>query len=281
MIETMDKLGQKQWEEAFASYGLDAATGRLFRGLSHNINGVAQAFSMQTELLQMLFTQAGDLLAQVEQASSLDEAREICRKLQTVLARRASLVVHLEKELTVIREIMQRCSGLVEAATSNVSGPPFSLRQVVETELEFMNGDGFFKHKVKKVVEFAADIPLLNGFQVEIHQILLALIENAAQAMQTTFVAGQTSPALRISATLCGDQILLAISDNGEGILPELQARIFEPFFTTRPERLGMGLWLARSLAERLGGTIGCESAPGQTTFTLTIPYAGGGNVGC
>lgn len=281
MIEAMDKLGQNQWEEAFAAYGLDAATGRLFRGLAHNINGVAQAFSMQTELLQMLFAQAGGLLAQVEQASSLDEAREICRKLQTVLARRASLVVHLEKELTVIREIMQRCSGLVEAAVPNGSGPPFSLRQAVETELEFINGDGFFKHKVKKVVAFAADVPPLNGFQVEIHQILLVLIENAAQAMQAAFVTGQTFPALRISGLVCGDQILLTVSDNGEGIAPELQARIFEPFFTTRPERLGMGLWLARSLAGRLGGTINCQSAPGLTTFTLTIPYGGGGNVGC
>lgn len=276
----MDKLGQNQWEEAFAAYGIDAATGRLFRGLAHNINGVAQAFSMQTELLQMFFTHAGDLLAQVEQASSLDEARDICRKLQTVLARRASLVVHLEKELIVIREIMQRCSGLAVAAAPNGSGLPFSLRQAVKTELEFMNGDAFFKHKVKKVVEFAADIPLLNGFQVEIHQILLALIENGAQAMQATFVAGQTSSALRISATFSGDQILLALSDNGEGIAPELQERIFEPFFTTRPERLGMGLWLARSLAGRMGATINCHSAPGQTTFTLVIPCAGGGDVG-
>jgi len=277
----MDELGQNQWEGAFAAYGLDAATGRLFRGLAHNINGVAQAFSMQTELLQMLFAQAGGLLAQVEQASSLDEARAICRKLKGVMERRASLVVHLEKELTVIREIMQRCSGLVEAAAPHASGAPFSLRAAVETELEFMNGDGFFKHKVKKVVEFAADIPLLHGFQVEIHQILLVLIENAGQAMQTTFVAGQTFPAMRISASVSGNRIFLSLSDNGEGIAPELQARIFEPFFTTRPGRLGMGLWLARSLAERLGGAIGCESAPGQTTFTLAIPHEGGGDVGC
>ncbi|NTV15650.1 MAG: sensor histidine kinase [Desulfobulbaceae bacterium] len=277
----MDELEQKQWQEAFAAYGLDAATGRLFRGLAHNINGVAQAFSMQTELLQMLLTQAGGLLDQVEQAASLDEAREICRKLQTLLARRASLVVHLEKELTVIREIMQRCSGLVEAAAPNASGAPFSLRDAVETELEFMNGDGFFKHKVKKVVEFAADIPLLNGFQVEIHQILLVLLENAGQAMQATFVAGQTFPCLQISATVSGNRILLSLSDNGEGIAPELQARIFEPFFSTRTGRLGMGLWLARSLAGRLGGAIGCESAPGQTAFTLAIPHAGGGDVGC
>lgn len=271
----MDKLGMNQWEKAFAAYGLDAATGRLFRGLAHNLNGVAQAFSMQTELLQMLFVQAGGLLMQVENASSLDEAREICRKLQLVLERRASLVVHLEKEVNVIREIMQRCSGLQAAAMSGAPGPPFSLREAVETELEFLNGDGFFKHKVKKELEFTAGIPSLTGFQVEIHQIVLALSENALQAMQKTFIAGESVPCLQISATSSGYDILLSISDNGEGIAPELQAQIFEPFFSTRPGRLGMGLWLARKLAERFGGTISCNFEPGQTTFTLAIPQTG------
>ena len=278
--KTMQELGQEQWQRAFAAYGFDAATGRLFRGLAHNINGVAQAFSMQTELLQMLFTQAGSLLAQVENASSLDEAREICRKLNGVLERRASLVVHLEREVNVIREIMQRCSGLV-ADAGQAPGRPFLLREVVETELEFLNGDGFFKHKVKKEVEFAADISPCTGFQVEIHQILLTLIENALQAMQVSFIAGQTFPCLRISAAISEDHILLAISDNGEGIPPELQAQIFEPFFSTRPGRLGLGLWLSRKFAERFGGAISCESVPDRTTFTLAIPCEGGGYVGC
>jgi len=271
---------EKQWEKAFAVYGLDAATGRLFRGLTHNINGAAQAFSMQTELLQMLFAQAGELLSKIENASSMDEVREISRKLQGIIERRASLVVHLEREVNVVREIMQRCSGLVEHGAPETPGLPFSLPATVTTELEFMNGDGFFKHKVKKELDFATDLPLLTGFRVEIHQIVLALIENGLQSLQAAFIAGQALPCLQISGAISGKRILLALSDNGEGIAPELQERIFEPFFTTRPGRLGLGLWLARKLAERLAGGISCESAPGRTTFTLEIPCAGGGDVG-
>lgn len=276
----MHKIGESEWEKAFGAFSLDAATGRIFRGLAHNINGVAQAFSMQTELLQMLFVQAADLLAQVENAATLQEAREVAGKLKVILERRASLVVHLEREVQVIQKIMQRCSGLVTATGDSAAGAPFSLQTVIETELEFMNGDGFFKHKVKKELIIAADLPPLRGFLVEIHIIIAMLIENAAQSLQAAFAAGQTSPCLAISASVSEKQILLAVRDTGEGINPEAQARIFEPFYTTRPERLGMGLWLARRLAERFHGTISCASEPGRTTFILAIPLEGGADGG-
>lgn len=277
----MPEISPNEWGEAFAAYSLDAATGRLFRGLAHNINGVAQAFSMQTELLQMLFLQADTLLSQGENAASLEEAREACRKLKGLLERRASLAVHLEREVKVIQAIMQRCSGLVAASSDSPGRPPFVLAAVVEIELEFMAGDGIFKHKVEKVLALPPDLPPLRGFLVEIHQILFILLENAAQSLQVASAAGQGSPVLTIGAARGDQQIQLTISDNGEGIAPEQQARIFDPFYTTRPGRLGVGLWLARRLAARFGGEIDCESAAGRTTFTLMIPFHGDGDVGC
>ena len=74
-------MDEKAWEEAFVAYGLDAAVGRRFRGLTHNLNGVAQAFSMQTELLGMFFSRAGEILQQLEQAPTLEETREMGQKL--------------------------------------------------------------------------------------------------------------------------------------------------------------------------------------------------------
>lgn len=276
----MREIGHDEWEKALAVYGLDAATGRLFRGLAHNINGVAQAFSMQTELLQMLFVQADGLLAELEKATTLDEAREVSRKLKTMLERRASLVVHLEREVRVVQAIMRRCSGLVAASGESATGATFSLQTVIEIELEFMNGDGFFKHRVKKELTLAPDLPPLQGFLVETHQVLAALLENAVQSMQACFADGRAGACLAIAVSVDGKRILLAVSDNGEGIAPECQGRIFEPFYTTRPGRLGVGLWLARRLAERFGGAISCESRPGRTTFTLAIPLDGGADAG-
>jgi signal transduction histidine kinase len=276
----MDEITQNEWGKAFAAYGLDAATGRLFRGLAHNINGVAQAFSMQTELLQMLLVQADGLLSQMDQAKTLEEAREVAGKLKAMLERRASLVVHLEREVQVIQAIMGRCSSLVAATGDPATGPPFSLQALIETELEFMNGDSFFKHKVKKELVLAPDLPLLQRNLVEIHQILAAFLENAAQSLQAVGSAGQLSLKLAVSAARFGKQVLLTVSDNGAGISSELQPRIFEPFYSTRAGRLGMGLFLARYLAGGFGGAISCESEAGRTTFTLAIPVEGGADGG-
>ena len=276
----MSEISQDDWERAFGAYALDAATGRLFRGLAHNINGVAQVFSMQTELLQMLFGQAGQLLAQGEKAANLEEAREVCRKLKTMLERRAALVVHLENEVKVIQEIMYRCSKLVTTvAEGEAGGGAFALREVVATELEFMKGDGFFKHKVNKELAIADDLPPLHGHLVEIHQILAVLLENATQALQVASASGLSAPSLWIVGGAGGDSIRLSVSDNGQGVAPGQQERLFEPFSSTRG-RLGLGLWLARRLARRLGGDIEFASGEGRTSFTLVIPLRGIGDGG-
>ena len=78
----MDLTDNKKWEEAFIRFGFDAAVGRLFMGIIHNLNGVGQAFSMQVELLAMMFAQVDDLLVEIDQATSLAEAQEKSAELK-------------------------------------------------------------------------------------------------------------------------------------------------------------------------------------------------------
>ena len=77
-------------------------------------------------------------------------------------------------------------------------------------------------------------------------------------------------------STARGDGVvLLHVSDNGEGILPENLTKIFDPFFTTKPEGKGVGLGLAVSygIIEAHGGDIEVKSAVGEgTTFTVSLP---------
>ena len=66
--------------------------------------------------------------------------------------------------------------------------------------------------------------------------------------------------------------VRLAVRDEGLGIRRSMFGRIFEPFFTSHPQGSGLGLTIARELAERMDGRLDVDSAPGRTTFTLELP---------
>jgi CheY-like chemotaxis protein len=121
----------------------------------------------------------------------------------------------------------------------------------------------------------------VHGNATELHQVLMNLCVNARDAMPD---GGRLSVALenvRLRAgapelpvgAAPGDWVLLAVSDTGPGIPPELRERIFEPFFTTKQLGQGTGLGLSTTLniVKRLGGFIALESGPGAT-FKVYLP---------
>ena len=101
-------------------------------------------------------------------------------------------------------------------------------------------------------------------------QLLLGLLGNAAEAM----AAGG---AVRLTASAAHGVVQLHVDDTGPGVPVELRQRIFEPFFTTRSRGTGLGLAVARQIAEAHGGRIEVGDAPGGgARFTLTLPVAAG-----
>jgi len=261
----------KPWEEAFIRFGVDAATGRLFKGLIHNLNGVGQVFSMQAELLGMMFEQADETLSQITGSDNLPEAIEKAGKLKEMMARRAGMIRHLDNEVRILQQIMQRVNVLMDESRAPDSAHPFKIEEVIRDEIEFLNADSFFKHKVKKTVDVFDGLPVLNGCSVEIHQIIAAMLENAAQAMAGIQQDGYT-PELHVESLCEGRDILVKVSDNGAGFGFEDTEMAFEPFYTTKKGHLGMGLYLARIMAGRFGGTLTGESRSDCTRFILGIP---------
>ncbi|MEN8135197.1 MAG: ATP-binding protein [Thermodesulfobacteriota bacterium] len=271
----MDLPDNKKWEDAFIGFGFDAAVGRLFMGIIHNLNGVGQAFSMQVELLTMMFAQADDLLAEISLATSLEEAQEKSAKLRVMMGRRADLVKHLPREVEVLQETMQRASVLTEVVSDPPGAKPFKLDSVIRTEMEFLTSDGFFKHKIKKELSLADNVPALIGHRIEIHQILAALLENSSQALADNF-DNEPEPEISIATSCDGGNVEIRITDNGPGIGVGDLEHIFEPFFSTREDHLGLGLYLARLMAVNSGGSLTCESSGDRTCFTLRMVVQGG-----
>lgn len=114
--------------------------------------------------------------------------------------------------------------------------------------------------------------PVVPANKVKLQQVLVNLVHNAAHAIR-----GRHDGRIDLTVGLEGNQAVIRVSDNGSGIPPDLLDRIWDPFFTTKGEEgTGLGLDISRRLIEAHGGTITCESMPGQgTTFELRLPIDG------
>jgi signal transduction histidine kinase len=114
------------------------------------------------------------------------------------------------------------------------------------------------------------DLPPVHMDPVQLSQILINLMTNAAQAM-----GDGGSLTIAAEADESHRRVKVSVTDNGPGIPPETLDRIFEPLFTTKARGLGLGLWVSRNLAGANGATLEAASRPGEgATFTLDMPAA-------
>lgn len=113
--------------------------------------------------------------------------------------------------------------------------------------------------------------------RAQLQQVIANLITNAMEAMNTVSDRART---LRVtSATSKTDGVLISVEDSGPGIDRENLRRIFNPFFTTKPQGMGMGLAICRSIIESHGGSLSASAAhPHGTVFRVVLPIetAGG-----
>jgi len=109
------------------------------------------------------------------------------------------------------------------------------------------------------------------GDRVQLQQVLLNLITNGVDAMK-----GVTERAreLTVSSMLAErDSVLVAVEDTGTGLDPAVAERVFQPFFTTKPDGLGMGLSICRSIIEAHGGRLWVSPhAPHGADVRFTVP---------
>jgi signal transduction histidine kinase len=105
----------------------------------------------------------------------------------------------------------------------------------------------------------------------QIHQVLLNLLLNALQALDSS--AGSHSGKITVIVRPQGNTAVVEVSDNGRGIAPDHLPNIFRPFYTTKGDGTGLGLSLARRIVEDHHGRIDVSSALGKgTTFAVVLP---------
>lgn len=115
--------------------------------------------------------------------------------------------------------------------------------------------------------------PTLNVDAIQIQQIIIILIRNAVEAFRS---AGIAEKALHIQVHSIQDDdanmVSIYVSDNGPGVSPEETTRIFKPFFSSKLGNLGMGLSIAKRLAENHGGSLSLVAQDEGATFRLQLP---------
>jgi signal transduction histidine kinase len=171
-----------------------------------------------------------------------------------------------------INQAIERASKIVFALKSYARYDQSGVKQStlmtegIETVLEL-----YHNHLKKgvKVVRHYQDIPEIPCYPDELVQVWTNLIHNAIQAMD-----GKGT--LEIAVHQHNQEIVVNITDSGAGIPLEIQEKIFQPFFTTKSagEGSGLGLDIVKKIIEKHQGNIQFASAPGQTTFTVTLPMA-------
>jgi signal transduction histidine kinase len=175
----------------------------------------------------------------------------------------AADLAQFERSIQVCRRIFGGMLNIVRGSTKNISD--VSLSHAADSVLAILR-ESLDRRGVNLLVEIPADLPLLNGVQADVEQLLLNLVSNARDASK----AGDR---LTISAASDGSSIELVVADTGCGIPKEHLNKIQEPFFTTKSDGHGLGLAICRSIVAQMRGQLQIDSHPGVgTRVRATLP---------
>ena len=121
-------------------------------------------------------------------------------------------------------------------------------------------------------LQAAARLPAVLVDKIQIQQVIVNLMRNAVEAMEQSRRRELT---LEAALTAEGGAVIVRIVDTGPGLAPDVANRLFQPFVTTKPQGMGVGLSICRSIVEGHGGTLLAEANPGGgTVFSFTLPLA-------
>jgi len=160
-----------------------------------------------------------------------------------------------------IRALMQKAPTRKDSVNVN---------EAVREVIELAYGEAL-KNRVSVRTQLADGLPLIRGDGVQLQQVVLNLIVNAVQAMGA--VTDGTREVLITTSQTEPNEVCLGVQDTGPGLSPGSLPRLFEPFYTTKPEGMGMGLSICRSIIEAHGGRLwATPCAPQGALFQFTIP---------
>ncbi len=227
-----------------------------------------------------------DQLVQSEKLSAIGQliagiAHDLNNPLTSVvgfadyLAEFSEVPPRIREPLLVIQQEAERAALIVKnllgfARKQEHRRRPTSMRSLLEATLTLLRNQ-LMAVGVEAELSCDPDVPELDLDPVQIQQVFVNLINNAAQAIASTGRPGT----IRIQARRWLGGVSVTVADDGPGMDESLAARAFEPFFTTKPEGegTGLGLSISQGIVKEHQGMIGLSTRPGEgATFTVELP---------
>jgi signal transduction histidine kinase len=247
----MDVTASKQAEEALrqtqatlAHVARVTTLGELTASIAHEVNQpLTAAITNSNTCLRWL----------ARDPPNVKEAREAASRAVKDATRAASTISH-------IRLLSRKGAPQHE---------PVDVNEVIR-ETAVLLRDEAERYAITIRMDLASDLPRVMADWVQLQQVFINLMLNGVEAMKGMNGAGELT--IRSRQTDRG-QMRISVSDTGVGLARDQANRIFEIFFTTKPDGIGMGLPISRSIVESHGGRLWVETNSGKgTTFHFTLP---------
>jgi len=246
-----------------------ASVGQLVAGVAHELNNPIGFVYSNVGTLDD-FVKRLRAIVDVYRAVPLADAEQARVDEQWKQLKVDYALKYMDSMIEGIREGAERARKIVRdlrvfARTDAEVWQAVDLHEELESSLTLVNH--LLKDRVTVQRTFGG-LPSVECVRSQIDQVFLNLLANAAQAI--------TGPgAIAIETRVEDGCAVVAVSDTGAGIAPDVIGRIFDPFFTTKPvgEGTGLGLSISYEIVKKHGGDIRAESPPGGgATFTVRLP---------
>lgn len=247
----MDVTASKRAEEALfhaqsqlAHVTRITSLGELAASIAHEVNQPLTAITSSGEACRRWLDRP---------VPDLNEARQSLDRIVSSACRASEVISR-------IRALSHKCDPLRK---------PESLDAIVNETLGLVQHE-LSRHKVRSRVELNVLDAQINADRIQLQQVIINLIINACHAMETI---APRQRLLHVRTWVEGNDVLLEVADHGIGIDDASMLTLFQPFFTTKPDGLGMGLSICRSIIDFHGGRLWATSTPGHgTAFTCSLP---------
>jgi signal transduction histidine kinase len=234
---------------------------------------------------------AHDELARVARVSALGEmsasiAHEVNQPLAAIATNASASLNWLTRDVPEVSEaraavnrivhdanlasgVIQRVRDLAKRASPEVT--ELDINEVIEEAAALVKPEAQ-RHRVTMQLELPPGLPLIRGDRIQLEQVVINLAINGIQAMATIADRARVLT-IRTQRHDC-DQVLAAVEDVGVGVKPGDLDQLFSTFYTTKPDGMGMGLAICRSIIEAHGGRVWASRNNGagmKFQFTVSV----------